>query len=90
MNADSRLQALHEVERELIRATDIYEPMHSPHEGYAVLLEEVHELWALVRASKPASHPAHDAENIAAMRLEAKQVAAMAVRFMVDVAGSGA
>lgn len=49
---------------------------NSPHEGYAVLLEEVYELWDEVRKSK------HDKEL---MRKEAIQVAAMAVRFIDEL-----
>lgn len=51
---------------------------HNAHEGYAVLLEEVDELKAEVWKSK------HDK---AAMRTEAIHVAAMAVRFVVELCG---
>jgi len=47
---------------------------HSPHEGYAVLLEEVDELWDEVKA-----------DNVEKARQEAVQVAAMAVRFIMEV-----
>jgi cytochrome c556 len=46
---------------------------NSPHEGFGVLREEVDELWEAVR----------DLENTDG-RLEAAQVAAMAIRFMVE------
>lgn len=71
-------RAFDEVLDELDRAVDAYDPMASAYEGYAVLLEEVDELWDLVRKKQGA----HDHE---AMRREACQVAAMAVRFMLDV-----
>ena len=61
---------------ELERAIDLFPPMHSAHEGYAVLLEEMGELWAEVTLKNPSKHR---------MRQEAKQVAAMALRFMIDV-----
>lgn len=65
--------AFYLVRRELARAVDKFRPMASPHEGYAVILEEVDELWDAVKRG-----------NMDAMREEAVQVAAMAVRFLVD------
>lgn len=64
------------VVEELQRARSIHEDMHSAHEGFAVLLEEVHELWDEVKAKE---------QSYNAMHKEAKQVAAMAIRFMSDV-----
>ena len=63
---------------ELISAIDAYPSMHSPHESFAVILEEVEELKAEV-FKKQTEH------DIDAMRKEAKQIAAMAIRFMVDL-----
>lgn len=68
--------AVKEVEAECREAARRYSPFKSPHEGYAVLLEEVDELWDEVRMK------GHDRD---AMRKEAMQVAAMALRFMVDL-----
>ena len=51
-------------------------PMHSPHEGISVLKEEVDELWDHVKADTGRTPPA---------RLEAKQIAAMAIRYIVDL-----
>lgn len=51
---------------------------NTAHEGYAVLLEEVHELWGHVMTQQHARDLAH-------MRTEALQVAAVAIRFAVDV-----
>lgn len=48
--------------------------MHSQHEGYAVLAEEVDELWQAVKA-----------DDTAGARAEALQVAAMALRFLADL-----
>jgi NTP pyrophosphatase (non-canonical NTP hydrolase) len=59
------------------RATDNYGKFSSAHEGYAVLLEEVDELWDEVKKN-PKSRDPHK------MAAEARQVAAMALRFLVD------
>ena len=55
-----------------------YPPFNSAHEGYAVLLEEIDELWDEVKKSPKKRTPA-------LMREEAVQVAAMALRFLIDV-----
>jgi hypothetical protein len=70
------IPAVREVERELMAAQGKFGSMRGPHEGYAVILEELDELWDEVKA--------HDHDK-AKMRAEARQVAAMAIRFMVDV-----
>lgn len=56
--------------------------MNSAHEGYAVLAEEVDELWDHVKVQQ-------SKRDIPAMAYEAIQVAAMAVRFAVDVCKPG-
>lgn len=50
---------------------------NSAHEGYAVLLEEVDELWDHIKTNQKR-------RDLPAMRKEAMQVAAMALRFMGD------
>lgn len=71
-----------QVEEELDRARK-WPPFNSAHEGFAVLLEEVDELKAHVWTNQKK-------RDLAAMRAEAIQVAAMACRFveMID-AGRG-
>ena len=71
-------QAVNEVYAELQRARSLYGPFASPHEGYAVIKEELDELWEIIRGHGrlPGS-----------LREEATQVAAMALRFMLDVTG---
>lgn len=71
--------ALQSILREYDRATASFAPMASPHEGYAVILEEVDELWREVKTDKRAPTLREDA-----MRREAIQVAAMALRFLID------
>lgn len=71
-------EALIDVSVELRRARKKFpKPENSAHEGYAVLAEEVDELWDEVKGHAP--------DRLARMRAEAVQVAAMAIRFIVDV-----
>lgn len=67
------------VSDEVARAQSIYGAFTSAHEGYAVLLEELDELKAEVWKS-PRSR------DYDAMLIEAKQVAAMAIRLMIEIA----
>lgn len=64
------------ISSEYDRATSRYPKFNSPHEGYAVILEELDELKAVVWKSH---------NTPVELRAEAKQVAAMALRFMVDL-----
>lgn len=61
---------------ELARARAEFPPFHSAHEGYGVILEELDELWDVVKDK-------HD--TLAHMREEAIQVGAMAIKFITDV-----
>lgn len=72
---------LAQVIEELNRANAHFPPFNSAHEGFAVLLEEVDELWDIVRLKQ--TSPGRDAR----MRAEAIQVMAMAWRFLVDCCG---
>ncbi len=67
-----------DVTAELASAMARYPAMNSAHEGYAVILEELDELWEEVR--KKPSERSRDA-----MHAEAIQVAAMAMRFIINV-----
>jgi hypothetical protein len=66
-----------EVLEEVFRARKQHAPMRGAHEGYAVILEELDELWAEVKDRR---------SDLGAMRREAIQVAAMAIAFVVEVA----
>lgn len=48
-------------------------PMRSVHEGYGILKEEVDEMWDDIKVN-----------NLEGARKEAIQVAAMAIRFVID------
>lgn len=71
-----------EVRDEAIRAIKLWPPMHSGHEGYSVILEELEELKTHVFTNQKK-------RDLAEMRKEAIQVAAMAVRFVFDVCDGG-
>lgn len=64
------------VGNELARAQEWFGPMASPHEGWAVIQEEVDELWERVKANEGRDEAAHD---------EAIQIAAMALRYAYDI-----
>ena len=60
---------------EYYRATSLHGSFNSTHEGYAVIKEEVDELWDEVKKNGPSK----------ALREEAIQIAAMAIRFCMDI-----
>lgn len=65
-----------EIKAEIEEARAKHGPMHSPHEGWAVMLEELDELWEHVR---------HNTGRGQDARGEAIQIAAMAVRYIEDL-----
>lgn len=77
------------VEIEISRAKNLHPgDFHNIHEGYAVLLEEVDELWDEVKKNPEKAYFEHfDAKGKHRMELrkEAIQVAAMAIRFAAEV-----
>lgn len=74
------LDIMDEVWEEVRRAEHLHAPMTSAHEGCAIILEEVDELWDEVKLN-PHKNPQRNAK----MREEAIQIAAMAIRFVLDV-----
>lgn len=60
---------------ELADAEATWPPIHSHHEGYAVLLEEVEEYWEIVRQKEHLRHPQ-------AMYRELVQIATVAWRIV--------
>lgn len=69
---------LTEILTEYELASPKYPQFHSTHEGYAVIKEELDELWDMVKANKGLSGNSE-------MRKEAIQIAAMAMRFIKDL-----
>lgn len=79
MNDVQRVQAaILLIRQELNRAIAKFPPMQSAHEGYAILVEEVEELWHEVKQSQKFN-------NQFELRDEAVQVAAMSIRFLIDI-----
>jgi hypothetical protein len=66
-----------DIKEEFSRATSKHGKFNSAHEGYAVILEEMDELWEEVKKQ-------YEKRDRDKMRLEAIQVATMAIRFIVD------
>ena len=71
-----------DVRHEISKARAKYRPMASAHEGWAVLREEVDELWEEVKKKPLKRDPS-------AMYAELVQVAAMAQRMAEDIVLSG-
>lgn len=78
---DELYERLMDVEREVAAEVNSglleWPPFNSAHEGFAVLLEEVDELKAHVWTNQKR-------RDLIAMRKEAVQVAAMAIRFALE------
>jgi len=68
-------ELIEQVENEFERASKLYHKFHSNHEGYAVLKEEVDELWDEIKKSK-------ETKGNDKMKSELIQIAAMAIRFI--------
>lgn len=98
LNQFAIMDIAREAAREAIRASVMWPPMNSAHEAFGVLAEEVDELaeaaglepviivmsklWTQVKVNQKR-------RDIPAMRAEAIQVAAMALRFVFDVCDGG-
>lgn len=72
-------RAIKDVTDEVVAAMAKYPAMNSAHEGWAVIWEELDELWDEVKVKQ--GH-----RNAEKLYQEAKQTAAMAIRFMLDIA----
>lgn len=69
-------RALGTLRDELLSAMTKHAPMHSAHEGHSVIREELDELW---------DHVKTDTGQTRAARKEAFQVAAMGLRYALDL-----
>lgn len=70
---DAELAAL---KVEVMHAIAKHGPMASPHEGYAILIEEADELWECVK---------RDQGTWSGAQREARHIAAMGVRYNLDL-----
>lgn len=68
-----------EIFNEFLRASKNYPMFSNEYEGYAIILEELDELWEVVKLKQ--SNP----ERLVKCRKECIQVAAMALRFLHDM-----
>ncbi len=68
-------EILEEINEEYERASKKFPRFNSAHEGYAVIKEEVDELWDEIKKDQSPFE----------MREEAVQIAAMALRFIIDI-----
>jgi hypothetical protein len=64
---------------ELGRATARFGKFNSAHEGYAIIKEELDELWDAIKTKMP------DDEKWTALYVECIQIGAMAMRFIYDI-----
>lgn len=64
------------VSLEIEQSRKLHGDFSGSHEGYAVILEEVEELWAEVKKKE---------RNFDAMKKECIQIAAMAIKFYEDI-----
>lgn len=69
---------MNKIQSEVKQAVSNWPSFNSAHEGFAVLKEEVDELWECVRTKQKD-------RDLEKMKKEAIQVAAMAVRFANEV-----
>jgi hypothetical protein len=68
---------IHEVSEELDRAESQFPKINTPHEGYAIILEELDEFWDECKVNQ-------SRRSLNDMRNELIQVAAMAIRTIKD------
>ena len=79
------VDAVAAIEAEYRRSMSLFPNFNSPHEGYAVLLEEVDELWESIKNRKPGRKDLERASLLSDMQEEAVQIGAMAVKFLVSM-----
>ena len=72
---------LESVATEIMKARKKFRPFVNAHEAYAVLSEEVEELWAVVKSKSDGTVK----DRAKRIREEAMQVAAMAVCIMTEI-----
>lgn len=74
MDEEDRSFILGSIYGEYMKARRKFQPMRGAHEGYAIILEELDEMWDAIKAN-----------DIPHARKECLQVAAMALAFLLEV-----
>lgn len=77
--SNRKLSIIADIDKEYTHAISLHPKFNSRHEGFAILYEEVNELWDEVRKNH-----VKNPEARCTQRKEAVQVAAMAIRFIQD------
>ena len=72
------IESLNAIETEYYRAIKLYSNFHSNHEGYAVIKEEIDELWDAIKKTK-------STVGNEKIRDELIQIGAMVVRYLNDL-----
>jgi hypothetical protein len=73
---------------EFLRASSIYKPFSTYHEGYAIIKEEFDELWEEIKHSHYDRGDRNEEEDTK-IQTEAVQVGAMILRFLIDLTKDG-
>lgn len=78
-NNDIAIRYSQEIFEEMVNASSNFPMFASEHEGYAILLEEVDELWEVVKLNQKSP------DRLKLCRKECIQIGAMALRFLHDM-----
>jgi hypothetical protein len=73
------------ISAETLRAMDLHESIHSPHEAFGVIFEELDEFWEQVKVNPSKLSADERAVRREKMREELTQTAAMCLRTMLDL-----
>ena len=82
MSNDKLTKAAQLFADELSKAREIFPPMASAHEGYAVIAEEFDELWDIVKQKQ-------SQRDYVDLRKETIQLGAMVLAFLVEIVDEG-
>jgi hypothetical protein len=78
VGSSEELKELGALYHEYLKASEKFGSFASSHEGYAIIKEEIDELWDEIKDNKRPG-------TIGRQRKEALQVAAMGLRYLIDI-----